>query len=167
MWYRGYDDYLTLEIYFFGAVKLVNNVDIDKCKYSGDGIRFDIRWTFSYPTGGGFDKNVIIFGVDMTSSVHDDNKKKDLSIFGEGPTQRLDYKALTAEKKYSLNFTETRKKFCLSLHFIEAKICLFLSGTEISINPSSLGNISKDFLKLIWKRLQFMSMFLTWLVLII
>ena len=34
-------------------------------------------------------KNVIIFGADMSSSVHIDNKGKDILIFGEGPTQGL------------------------------------------------------------------------------
>ena len=44
---------------------------------------------FSFPTGG-FGKNAIIFGVDMSSSVHANNKKKDILILGEGPTQGLD-----------------------------------------------------------------------------
>ena len=37
--------------------------------------------------GNGFGENVIIFGVHMSSSVHVDNKKKDILILGEGPTQ--------------------------------------------------------------------------------
>ena len=49
---RGYDDYPVLENYLFGAVKLVKNADIDKYKYSGYGISFDRRGTFSFPTGG-------------------------------------------------------------------------------------------------------------------
>ena len=35
-------------------------------------------------------KNVIIFGVDMSSSVHIDNKKKDILILGFGSAQELD-----------------------------------------------------------------------------
>ena len=35
-------------------------------------------------------KNVIIFGADMSSSVHSDNKNQDIVIFGEGTTQGLD-----------------------------------------------------------------------------
>ena len=35
-------------------------------------------------------KNVIIFGVDMSSSVHFDSKNRDILILGEGPTQGLD-----------------------------------------------------------------------------
>ena len=52
----------------FGAVKLVKNADIDECKCSGHGIGFDRHGTFS--VGNGFGKNVIIFRVDMSSSVH-------------------------------------------------------------------------------------------------
>ena len=62
---------------------------------------------------------------------------------------------MTAEKKYSNNFTESRKKFCLSLHYNRANIYLFVNGTEIhkfkakdseiSAIPLCLGNISKDF----------------------
>ena len=58
----------------------------------------------------------MISGVDMTSSVHVDNMKKDILILGEGPTQGLDDTTLTSEKRYSISFTENNKKFCLSLH---------------------------------------------------
>ena len=34
-------------------------------------------------------KNVIIFGVDMSSSVHANNKNKDILILGKGQTQGL------------------------------------------------------------------------------
>ena len=40
----------------------------------------------------------------MSSSVHADNKKNDILIFGEGPTQGLDGTTLFAEKKYSIDF---------------------------------------------------------------
>ena len=89
----------------------------------------------------------------MSSSVHVDNKKKDILILGKGPTQGLEH-TLTAEKMYSINFTVTRKKFCLSLHYNGANSYLFVNGTEIykfkakdsEIVAASLclGNISKD-----------------------
>ena len=47
----------------------------------------------------GFVKSVIIFRVDMSSSVHVDKKKKDILILDEGPTQALNDAALTAEKQ--------------------------------------------------------------------
>ena len=62
-----------------------------------------------FPTGG-FGKNVTIFGADVGSSVHVDNKEKDISILGEGSTQRLDVTTLNTEKKYSINFTGHNKK---------------------------------------------------------
>ena len=57
-----------------------------------------MKGTFSFPIGE-FGKNVIIFGANMCSSVHFDNKKNNILIIGEGPTQGLDDTTLTAEKK--------------------------------------------------------------------
>ena len=89
----------------------------------------------------------------MSSSVHVDNKKKDILVLGKGPTQGLEH-TLTAEKMYSINFTVTKKKFCLSLHYNGANSYLFVNGTEICnfkaknseivASPLCLGNISKD-----------------------
>ena len=47
---------------------------LNKYGYSGYGIGFDRRSSFSFP-GGGFGQNVLIFGADMTSSTYIDNKK--------------------------------------------------------------------------------------------
>ena len=52
----------------------------------------------------------------MRSSVHVDNKGKDILILVEGPTQGLDDITLTAEAKCSINFTQSGKRFVLSLH---------------------------------------------------
>ena len=38
----------------------------------------------------GFSKNVITFGVEMSSLVHIDNKKKDILSLGKGPIDGLD-----------------------------------------------------------------------------
>ena len=97
----------------FGAVKLTKNFDIDQYKYSGCGIEFDRRGSFSFGNGTG--RNVIIFGVNLSSSPHIDNKKKDILVIGEGSSQGLEH-IPTGEKLYSFNFTENNKKFCLSLH---------------------------------------------------
>ena len=87
----------TLKI-LFGAVTLTKNTDIDKYGYSDYGIGFDRRPSFTFP-GGGFGQNVLTFGVDMSSSAHIDNKKKDILVLGKGPTQGLEH-TLTAEKIY-------------------------------------------------------------------
>ena len=142
---------LTLKKFLFGAVALTKNADIDKYKYSGYGIGFDRRSSFSYPSGG-FGQNVTVFGADMNSSIHIDNKGKDILILGRGPTQGLGGNSLTAEKMYSINFTV--KKNCLSLHYNGANSYLFVNGKEIIKfkakdsnivpRPLCLGNISKD-----------------------
>ena len=118
----------TLENCLFGAVKLTKNSDIDKYKYSGYGIEFDAKGTFSFPSGG-IVQNIIIFGADMSSSVHANKTTKNILILGEGITQRLDDTTLTAEKMYSINFTVSKRKFCLSLHCNGANCYLFVTGT--------------------------------------
>ena len=62
-------------------------------------------------------RKVIIFATDMSSSVHIDNKRKDILIIGEGPTQGLDDTTLTAEAKYPINFTQPNTRLVLSLHY--------------------------------------------------
>ena len=62
----------TLKDCLFGSVTLTKNADIDKYGYSGHGIGFDRRGSFSFP-GGGYGQNVLIFGVDMSFTVHIDN----------------------------------------------------------------------------------------------
>ena len=78
--------YPTLENCLFGAVKLTKHIDVDLYKYSGYGIGCDRKGFFSYPSGE-TGKNVIIFGVDMSSTTKIYNRKKDILILGKGPTQ--------------------------------------------------------------------------------
>ena len=61
-------------------------------------------------------KNVIIVGADMNSSVHIDNSRKKILIIGEGPTKGSNDTTLTAEAKDPINFTQSEKRFVLSLH---------------------------------------------------
>ena len=96
----------TIENCLFGAVTLTKSVNIDKYGYSGYGIGFNRKGSFSFPSGGS-GQNVLIFGVDMTFSTHIDNKKKDILVLGIGPTQGLEH-TLTAEKMYSINFREKK-----------------------------------------------------------
>ena len=78
---------------------MTKNADFDNYGNSGCGIGFDRRSSFSFPEGGCGQK-ILIFGADMSSSAHIDNKKK-------GPTQGLE-DTLTAEKTYSINFPATK-----------------------------------------------------------
>ena len=60
----------------FGAVKLTKHINIDEYKYSRYGIGFDRKRKLS--VGNGFGRNCIIFGVDVSSSLHVDNEKEDI-----------------------------------------------------------------------------------------
>ena len=94
-----------------------------------------------------------LLGLDMSSSSHIDNQKKDILVLGKGPTQGLKH-TLTAEKMYSINFRVVRKFFCLSLHYNGTNSYLFVNGTEIYkfkakdseivVGPICIGNILKD-----------------------
>ena len=88
----------------------------------------------------------------MSFSSHINNKKKDIKS-RKSTNTRLEH-TLTAEKMYSINFTVTKNKFCLSLDYNGANSSLFVNGTEIYklkakdskivAIPLCLGNISKD-----------------------
>ena len=88
----------------------------------------------------------------MTFPTHIDNKK-DILVLQKWPAQRLEH-TLTAEKLYSINFTVTKKKFCLSLHYNEANSYFLVNRTEIYkfkakdseivATPLCLQNTSKD-----------------------
>ena len=135
----------------FGAVKLIKHVDTDLYDYSGYGIAFDRKE--SYSIGDEVGRNVIIFEADMSSSQHIDNKKKDILILGKSPREGLEH-TLTAEKLYSINFTGEGTKFCLGLHYNRANTYLFVNGEEIIkfkvknskiiVYPLCIGNILKD-----------------------
>ena len=138
----------------FGAVKLTKNNDIDKYKYSEYGIGFDSGGTFSFPDGS-FGENVITFGVDMSSSVHANIKINNILLLGKEFVQGINGTTSSAGKTYSIKFTKTKIKFCLSLHYNGDNSYLFVNGTEICKfkakdseivpYPLCLGNISKDF----------------------
>ena len=90
----------------------------------------------------------------MSSSVHANNKNKDVLTFGKGKTKGLDNTSLTAEAEYFINFSRSERKFCLSLHYNGSNSFLFVNatkihqskakGSEIKRYPLCLGNISKD-----------------------
>ena len=67
----------------------------------------------------------------MSFSSNANNKPKSILILGEGFTQGLEDTTLYPEKIYSINFTATKNKFCLSLHCNGANSYLFVNGTEI------------------------------------
>ena len=90
----------------------------------------------------------------MSSSVHSNNRTKNILVLGKDFVQGLENTTIYAEKLYSINFTENNKKICLSLHYNGANSYSFVNGTEIHkfkakdseiVVTLCLGNISKDF----------------------
>ena len=120
----------TLENCLFGAVKLTKIADISKYKYSGYDIVFDSKGSFTHPSGG-YDKNVIIFGADLSSSKHANNKTRNSLALGRYFIQGIDGTTIYVEGMYSTNFTITNKKFCVSLHYNGDSSYLFVNGKEI------------------------------------
>ena len=81
--------------------------------------------------------------------------KKNIHVLSKDFIQGINDTTIYAEKNYSINFTESNKKFCLSLHYNGVNSYLVVNGTEIYkfkakdseilASPLCLGNISKDF----------------------
>ena len=134
----------------FGAAKLAENANPNKYSFSRYGIGFDSRSLFSIPS---FDwgKTAITFGVDMSSSVHANNKDKNIVTLGKGQTKGFNNTSPTVEAEYSVNFSRSERKFCLSLHYNGSNSFLFVNatkahqfktkGSKIKRYPFCLGNI--------------------------
>ena len=145
---------IALENCLFGAVKLIKNADVDKYRYSGYGIGFDSRGSFSHPSGGD-GKNVIIFGANLSSFVHANNNVNNILVLSKDFIQGINSTTIFAEKTYSNNFAVDNKRFCLSLHYNGDNSYLFVSSkeihkfkakdSEIVPYPFCLGSLSKDF----------------------
>ena len=91
----------------------------------------------------------------MKSSVHVDNMGKYILTLGVEPTLGLDDTILTAEMKHPINFTQSGKKFVLSLHYNGSNSFSFVNAAKVyqfKVKKSNikdyalcLGNISNDF----------------------
>ena len=121
----------TLKNGLFGATNIVANSDKEKFVYSGYGIAFDGKgeWSFGNDTA----RNVIIFGVDNSSSFHTDNRKTDFLILGEGPTFGINESFGASEKKIYINFSKAKKKFYLSLHYNADNSYLFVNRKKLRL----------------------------------
>ena len=78
---------------------------------------------------GSMGKNVIIFGANMSSSVHIDNKKKDIFILGKSPKQGLNDTTLAADAQFSINFSRSNEKVCL--HYNGGNSFLSVNSSKI------------------------------------
>ena len=101
-----------------------NATDNSKNNYKGYGICFDEGSQFGHTmTEGGRThiirngRNVLIFGADMSFSIHATNRANHIYVMGDGLTQGIHDTTLYVEKKYFRNFTEPDVNFVLSLHY--------------------------------------------------
>ena len=92
----------TIKNCLFGAGTLTKNADIQKYGYSGYRVGFDRRSSFSF-RGGGFGQNIIIVGVDMSSSTKIDNRKKYILILVKGLGLETQGEFRTECRKYVFN----------------------------------------------------------------
>ena len=93
----------------------------------------------------------------MSSSVHAHNKVNNILVLDKDFIQGINDTTVYAEKTYSINFTKSRVRFCLNLHYNRDNSYLFVNGTEICKFKAKkydikdgqteicLGNISRDF----------------------
>ena len=131
------DTSFSIQNALFGAMQITKDAtDSDKNNYKGYGICFDERSQFGHTitedgithTSNG--RNVLIFGVDMSFSVHVTNRANNIYVMGDGLTQGIHDTTLYAEKKYFRNFTKTFPKFVLSLHYNDDDSYLFVNGRQ-------------------------------------
>ena len=122
----------------FGATNIAKNSDKFKRVYSDYGIAFygGDWWSF----GNGTARNVIIFGVDNSSSSLVDNLKITIYILGLDPTYGRNGTFGEPEKKSSINFTTPKTKFGLSLHYNDDNSYLFVNGKEIIKFKANIKN---------------------------
>ena len=102
----------TIQNALFGAIKITKNAtDSSKNKYEGYGICFDEGGSFSIGNiiNG---KNVITFGVDMSFSIHPNNKASNIYVLGRDFVQGIN--DTTFYKKFIRLILLQQKKVCIT-----------------------------------------------------
>ena len=104
------DTTFTIQNALFGAMQITKNAtDNSKNNYKGYDICFDERSEFGHTiTEGGLThttdaRNVLIFGADMSISVHKTNRANHIYLMGTGLTQGIHDTTIYAKR----TFTET------------------------------------------------------------
>ena len=149
-------------------MKITKNTDSSKNNYKGYGLCFDEGGEFGHTVKqDNFNrttnaKNVIIFGVDMSSSIHATNRANNINVMGKESIQGINDTTLYAEKLFHNNFTEHGVKFVLSLHYNADNSYLFGNGRqELKFKAKDdqiisvvlcLGNLSGEWTKSEWEK---------------
>ena len=131
------DTSFTIQNALFGAMQITKNAtDNSKNNYKGYGICFDERRQFghtitedgrAHTTNG---RNVLIFGVDMSFSVHGTNRANSIYVMGDGLTQGIHNTTLYVEKNYWRNFPDPGKKSIISLYYNGDESYFFVNGRQ-------------------------------------
>ena len=130
------DTTCTVQNALSGAMQITKNTDTSKYDYKGYGICFDEGSEFGHTiTKGGRAHttdatNVLIFGADMSFSVHKTNRANHIYVMGTGLIQGIHDTTLYAEKNFYRYFTDLGKKFMLSLHYNGDDSYLFVNGKQ-------------------------------------
>ena len=131
------DTSFTIQDALFGAMQITKNAtDNSKNNYKRYGICFDEGSQFGHTMSEGGcthitnGRNVLIFGADMSFSVHATNRANHIYVMGDGLTQGIHDTTLYVEQKYFRNFTEPNVKFVLSLHYNGNDSYLFVNGRQ-------------------------------------
>ena len=131
------DKSFTIQDALFGAMQITKNAtDNSKNNYKGYGTCFDERNEFGHAiTEGGFAhttaaRNVLIFGADMSFSVHATNRANHIYLMGTGLMQGINDTTIYAGNNFYRNFTDPGKKFVLSLHYNGDDSYLFVNGRQ-------------------------------------
>ena len=117
-------------------MQITKNTATSKYDYKGYGICFDEGGDFDHTTTeGGFAhttnaRNDLIFGVDMSFSVHATNRANHIYLMGTGLTQGIHDTTIYAEKNFYRNFIDPGKEFVLSLHYNGDDSYLFVNGRQ-------------------------------------
>ena len=106
----------------FGANDIAKNSDKRKYMYRGYELAFDAFGSCSF--GNVFGRNVTIFGVHNSSLSHTNSCKNNFLLLGEGFSDNINGNIDVAERKFSINFSKAKTKFCLSVYYSEDDCCL-------------------------------------------
>ena len=89
----------------------------DECSFGNDNVR-----------------NVVIFNIDNSSSSHADNRKNNFLVLDKGDTFGINGSFGVLERKFSINFSKGKTKFCFSLHYNGITvICLLTKNKSLSL----------------------------------
>ena len=84
----------------------------------------------------------IMFRVDNSPSSHTENPKNGFLILGERDTFAINESFGAAEKKFNINFSKAKTKFCLSLHYNSNNSYFFVNRKEIYKFKASKKNLN-------------------------